>query len=406
MNKELSSPIQPNIEIDSPFNIINMESTKHHRAQFSMEENELMIIKSSRVDSKYKSPDNDKITETCSPKKTTDGSVYLLPIVKKAIQLFKKGLLYSQNSIFNEKNALLVNDAVYYPKKQSKYDKHIFWTIIYFSKKFLAKLNTLPVFGIYDNFKLFWDLINFVCILFLLFWIPVELGFTQYLPQYWYRIFFYIFILDIFVNMNTSFIENGYVIRDRWRILSKYIPNELPYDFMSCIFFAFGPFSTVHDQSNRFLFFFQWLFFLRIRNFRNIYYRFLERIYSKFNIRDSYIDLLNLIFVSIFIIQIFACIWHFLPYSKMLATRSNVDPSWMKKIGIDEEGWVIRYIYSLYWSSVTIMTVGYGDVTPQTDQEIVFAIVAVCFGCGVTAFIISSIGSVFNEFSAENRAYK
>ena len=405
MNNEISSPIQPNVEIDSPFNVINMESTKHHRAQFSMEENELMIIKSSRIDSKYKSG-IDKITEECSPKKMTDGSVYLLPIVKKAIQLFKKGLLFSQNSSFNEKNAMLVNDAVYYPKKQNKYNKHIIWTIIHNIKKFLAKLNTLPVFGIYDNLRLFWDLINFVCILFLLFWTPMELGFAEYLPQYWYRIFFYIFILDIFVNMNTSFIENGYVIRDRWRIVSKYIRNELAYDFMSCIFFAFGPFSTIKDQSNRFLFFFQWLFFMRVRNFRNIYYKFLERIYSKFNIRDSYIDLLNLIFISIFIIQIFACIWHFLPYNNTLDKGSNDDPSWMKKIGIDQESWSVRYLYSLYWSSVTIMTVGYGDVTPQTNQEIVFAIVAVCFGCGVTAFIISSIGSVFNEFSAENRAYK
>ena len=404
MNNDVSIP-EPNSNINSPCKVIDFESIKHHRAQFSMEENELMLIKSSRINDHLKNPLHEKMTDECSPKKKADGSVYSLPVVKKAIQLFKKGLLFSQNPTFNESNAYFINDAVFFPQKHKK-GNHLLWTFFFLFKKLLEKLSSLPVFGIYDNLRLFWDLINFVSILFLLFWMPIELGFGEHLPTNWYRIFFYIFIADIIVNMNSSFIDNGYVIKDRWLICSRYIRNDLIYDFMSCIFFAFAPFSVLKDQSNRFLFFFQWFFFLRVRNFRNIYHKFLERIYSKFNIRDSYIDLLNLVFISVDILHIFACIWHFLPYTNSLAQDSEYDTNWMQKIGIENDVWTVQYLYSLYWSSVTMMTVGYGDITPQNNQEIIFAIVAVCVGCGVLAFVISSIGSIFNEFSSENRAYK
>jgi len=328
--------------------------------------------------------------------------------VKKAVKLFKRGLIFSQNSNFDENNAKYINDAAYFPKKIIKYayiKSDLLRNLMLDSSKFLSLFNIVPVFGLYDNIILLWDLVNFICILFLLFWIPFEIGFMVYLPEFWYKIFFGIFLGDVFVNMNSAFIENGYIVKDRWRIYSRYFRNYLIYDIMSFICFIISRPNKEASRSihsDEYLFVLQCLFFLRIRNLLNIYQKFLERIYSLFNIRDSYIDLLNLIFINIFLIHLFACFWHFLPYRN----GSPDDMNWMKKIGIDEDPWPVQYEYSLYWSAVTIMTVGYGDITAQNSQEMIFTMVAVCFGCGVVAFIISSIGRIFNEFSKDSQVYK
>jgi hypothetical protein len=42
--------------------------------------------------------------------------------------------------------------------------------------------------------------------------------------------------------------------------------------------------------------------------------------------------------------------------------------------------WVTRYIYSLYFASTTLTTVGYGDFTPKNLTEIVSVLFIQIFG--------------------------
>lgn len=55
------------------------------------------------------------------------------------------------------------------------------------------------------------------------------------------------------------------------------------------------------------------------------------------------------------------------------------------------------YLSAAFWSFTTIATVGYGDIYPVTDAEKLFSTVAMIVACGVFAFVVGMIGSLFDR---------
>jgi voltage-gated potassium channel len=53
-----------------------------------------------------------------------------------------------------------------------------------------------------------------------------------------------------------------------------------------------------------------------------------------------------------------------------------------------------RYTAALYWSVQTLSTVGYGDITPQTNAERFFAVCVMLFGVGVYSYVIGNVASL------------
>ena len=102
------------------------------------------------------------------------------------------------------------------------------------------------------------------------------------------------------------------------------------------------------------------------------------------------VEILKLLLYSLFLAHTIACLWH-------LCAKLNPDKNWLKSIKIQEEEPVIKYIYSLYWTVVTIMTVGYGDISAQNEYEVLFSIFSIIFGCGLYGFILNSIGMILQN---------
>ena len=63
------------------------------------------------------------------------------------------------------------------------------------------------------------------------------------------------------------------------------------------------------------------------------------------------------------------------------------------------EGW--RYIDSLYFSAATMTTVGYGDITPQTDIGKLLTVIYVFTGVGMALYGLSLITSHLVEVREE-----
>ena len=63
------------------------------------------------------------------------------------------------------------------------------------------------------------------------------------------------------------------------------------------------------------------------------------------------------------------------------------------------EGW--RYLDAVYFSAVTITTIGYGDITPKTDSGKLFTIFYVFAGVAIVLYGLSLMASHFVEIREE-----
>ena len=65
------------------------------------------------------------------------------------------------------------------------------------------------------------------------------------------------------------------------------------------------------------------------------------------------------------------------------------------------EGWTL--FDSLYATIITITTVGYGDLSPQSQSGRIFAIFFTLFAIGLAGYAISSVAAVLFETQQKNR---
>ncbi len=144
------------------------------------------------------------------------------------------------------------------------------------------------------------------------------------------------------------------------------------------------------------------LFVFRLIKLARTFYH-IEQILSNNEKIEGILSLLKLCLKILFTAHLFACIWYFIGnYS-----QSSRQPCWLDKIFLQEsihkKDWRAYYLYSLYWSLTTMVTVGYGDITPANPKEVGFVIVAMIIGCGLFGYCISNIGIIFEKIFARER---
>lgn len=66
-------------------------------------------------------------------------------------------------------------------------------------------------------------------------------------------------------------------------------------------------------------------------------------------------------------------------------------------------GWN-EYVKALYWSVMTLATVGYGDVLPATTEQRIYSILVMMIGAAVYATIIGNVASILGNLDLERSA--
>lgn len=140
---------------------------------------------------------------------------------------------------------------------------------------------------------------------------------------------------------------------------------------------------------------------LRVLKLKKIFEKFEDYLQLSLTV-NAILACVRLGFLMICIAHWFACIWH------MIAIYESQDTynSWLQVQNIRNEDWDVRYVYSIYWAITTMVTVGYGDISPTTPLEKIYAIFCMLLACGIFGYIMNRIGSIFSSFDENSLEYK
>lgn len=319
-------------------------------------------------------------------------------IVKKAYLKLKSALYYIPITVLRNTHFAILNDRAYFHEdKQQRKTEFILNPLMKYAKKFIIN----P----YSYKTMLWRVFTFFFTVFLLCYVPLEISFhNQLIQTYAYFIYWsslVITILDVIMKMNTGIFQNGCLVKSRTKILQNYIDQYFFNDLVSLISIIYALFLLSENQANNSKHLIKLIIFLKIHEIFSLYYEIFQYFRLERSLKNSF-ELLKIFSLSLFFAHIVACLWH---YVSILS--KEYDPSiksWLDEIdGISE--WKIAYIYSLYWSIVTMMTVGYGDISPKNPYEVIFSMFALMVGCAVYGYNLNGIGMILQKMYKESNDF-
>ena len=214
------------------------------------------------------------------------------------------------------------------------------------------------------------------------------------------------FLLDILVNFHTAYYFDGNIVFESKSIALNYLRTWFFFDLLASFPYqlvaglmeepVFSPDGNIINpfKSPKFLIKFMGILQL-IRVFK------LRILLAKFETHLELNRLLNGIFrlVKLFTMVSFiahwcACGWHFLAVD-----LENGD--WLTRVGLEGATIEDRYIVSLYFCLTTLLTVGFGDILPQTSMERVYTILIMLIGGCVFGYVMNSIAVIIYSLEDE-----
>ncbi|CAK91431.1 unnamed protein product (macronuclear) [Paramecium tetraurelia] len=221
-------------------------------------------------------------------------------------------------------------------------------------------------------FRLVWDIISMLFIVIQMMIIPLILSFeiVDERTSLFMEIMDDFFLADILIQFNCAIYIDGKLILKRSSIICNYLKfwfwldliSSLPYDY-----FVEGG----NVQVIRMLRFFKFLKVIKmIKAFKlKLLIRRLETFLG--NDFSSFMEFIKLTFIIVVLAHWSACIFN-------LTNQDDYD-----------------YLTSFYFTITTMITVGYGDVHPQTAEEQIYAIFAMILASGVFGYAANSMISIF-----------
>ncbi|KAL4468935.1 hypothetical protein ABPG72_009755 [Tetrahymena utriculariae] len=259
-------------------------------------------------------------------------------------------------------------------------------------------------------FKLLWDCFILILLFINIFYIPIKICFTgvhqmklnEMLQVLLYDLPGYSLILDSVIRANTAFYQKGQLITQKSKILMNYYKESFFLDLFIIIPYLISVKTNIP--------FLQITFLLRVTRLTSIFNNF-EQMLNLSQKRSAIFTLARLFFTMLLVAHFCGCAFFYAGTYNLKKYDSQTDldldqTSWVQKADILDKSFQEKYTTCLYWATITMITVGYGDIVPTTTTEKQLTLIIALFSCAVYAYSINVIGLILQEITKEKQILK
>ena len=283
-------------------------------------------------------------------------------------------------------------------------------------QKYISSQKEIPwyVFNYKGKFRHSWNLLIILLLVYTATVTPYSIAFVE--TEYWDFLTVFdlivdlVFLADLVFNFFTSYEKAGRQVTDLKRIAKKYLKgwfvvdlvSGMPYTLLGYYLEEETDFKDVSALSR--LVKVQRIYKL-LRIFKLIkvvkdYSKFsiLDHIQEMFHFHTRTYNFIKFVLTVAFFVHLLGCLW------VAIAETENYSPqTWVVRYGFADKEKGTLYLGGIYWALTTITTVGYGDISPETNAEMIYAMVAMLVGVGFYSYTIGSFTSFLSDLKSRER---
>ncbi|EAR82048.2 zinc knuckle protein (macronuclear) [Tetrahymena thermophila SB210] len=240
-----------------------------------------------------------------------------------------------------------------------------------------------------------WEIFAIIAYLMLIIILPIDNNFDlKALEKYQFihQIPLIIIPIEILLKLSTAVYKRGMIMENRRQIFKKFFKNDAKFDLTTLLIYTISQFGS---QFN----FLEYVITIKIiqviASFKNLVHKF---------DREMKYSVLAKIVTLIIVILTFSHTQATIFVRIGLYERDQKLNSWIDLLQSNPTDTQI-YISSIYWSIITMATIGYGDLHPVTDIEMIYVSIISLISSGIFGYSLNQIGQIVDSFEKKSEEF-